>query len=142
MDRKIKKLAKNTELLFLMDYVIGDKTKGLIKKTESLALSFSGPDAHEKLPSSPRFIVRLRVKVEKVKDDSEEYTRYIYKMNMMNMMKDSVMIYKYIKPMHDFNGSPTHPKQVYFYGVPHICYFAENVGLVFTNPYLGSRVWA
>ena len=64
-------------------------------------------------------------------------------MVLYSEMEDYIAHYEqYIKPLHVKFGSRSDPKQVLLYSIPHLSFFDENLGLVFTNPFLGTTVWA
>ena len=72
-------------------------------------------------------------------DELDEFEDFV----LYNEMEDYIEYYKqFVEPMHAKYGSQFYPHHVLFNGIPHISYFDEHLGLVFSNPFLGTTIWA
>ena len=75
-------------------------------------------------------------------DDDDDELDEFEDLVLYNEMEEYIQYYQqFVEPMHQKYGSRLNPHHVLLYGIPHISYFDENLGLVFSNPFLGTTVW-
>ena len=75
-------------------------------------------------------------------DDDDEEIDEFEDLVLYSEMEEYIQYYEqFVEPMHKKYGSRFNPHHVLLYGIPHISYFDENLGLVFSNPFLGTTIW-
>ena len=75
-------------------------------------------------------------------DDDDEEIDEFEDMVLYSEMEEYIQYYEqFVVPMYKKYGSRLNPNHVLLYGIPHISYFDEKLGLVFSNPFLGTTIW-
>ena len=75
-------------------------------------------------------------------DDDDDELDEFEDLVLYNEMEEYIQYYQqFVEPMHQKYGSRFNPHHVLLYGIPNISYFDEKLGLVFSNPFLGTTVW-